>query len=112
MDLTSDPTELEELGLLFASPDRLLEAAGLRAREHAVDDPGDPWEPGLEEQVVALRVGAAHDATKQPGLARRLQELSNRLWELGRYHEAISPMEEAVRVYRNLAATNLGLSRG
>ena len=42
----------------------------------------------------------------RPDLARSLNNLANRLSELGRRPEALAPAEEAVKLYRELAEQN------
>jgi len=106
MDLARGPTELEELGHLFASPDRLVEAAGARARRRSGDDGDELAGPGLEELVAELRTLAKKDPTVRPELAGRLHELSTTLLQLGRRAEALPPIEEAVTIHRDLADEN------
>src|SRR5204863_805205 len=50
--------------------------------------------------------GADKDRAFAPVLAAALNNLSIRLAEVGRQHEALPPAEEAVRVYRQLTSDN------
>ena len=42
-------------------------------------------------------------------LGASLNNLANRVWETGRRDEAVALAEEAMRIYRDLAAANLAL---
>ena len=59
------------------------------------------------QEVHRLRaLAAANPAAYEPDLARSLNNLSNRLGEVGRRDEGLAAITEAVAVYRRLAAAN------
>jgi tetratricopeptide (TPR) repeat protein len=59
-----------------------------------------------EAVEVYRRLAAANPARFEPDLARSLNNLSNRLSEIGNVAEALAAITEAVEVYRRLATAN------
>ena len=79
------------LSLLNALPDQTVEL-----RERALD---------LQQKAVdGLRTKGAADVSDKASLATNLNNLSNRLSELGRREDALAESEEAAEIYRALAA--------
>ena len=60
----------------------------------------------LEAKAEESRLLAASDPAAEPELTVALNNLSNRLAEVGRREEALAAIEESVAVYRRLAAVN------
>ena len=99
-----DPERLAALASLFVAPDRLLEARGAQERAGMTTGDFDRPSADLEADVAVLRDLVARDASVRPRLASQLVALASHLRDLGRREEALAAIEEAVALYRDLAA--------
>ncbi|MGH9277287.1 MAG: KGGVGR-motif variant AAA ATPase, partial [Acidimicrobiales bacterium] len=99
----NEPEGLEEWARFYVAPAYATEARGDRVRE---GPPTRDVGATLPDDVAILRRQAVDDLTLRPDLATRLLVLSARWNELGRRQDALTAIEEATSVYRELASEN------
>ncbi len=101
-----DVERLRRLSAMFPSPEGQLETAGALARAEVQGEPSLLGGQSLEDRLAFLRAQVRRDPNGKPAVAGLLVRTSSHLAELGRREEALGPSEEAVGIYRDLAAAD------
>ena len=107
--MTRPPVRLwrDELGRCRVDGEPVRVGGSYISDRGGLADPEHPHEvDGVGGVVRLVEEPVANPAAFEPGLAASLQRLSNRLSSVAREEEALAATDEAVQMYRRLAATD------